>query len=69
MENCLGYSINQPNSNYKLRDSFRMLKVIKNRFSRDNVAIGLLFLPKSGIFKELPQPNDLTLNWLNENLN
>jgi len=48
MSTCLGYDIN------KLRDSFIMFKVIKNRLGRDNIAIGLLANPKAGSFLELP---------------
>lgn len=68
METCLDYNINYRGAGYNLKDSFRMLKVIKNRLSRDNIAIGLLFLPKSGSFKELPEPQNLTPNWLSENI-
>lgn len=66
METCLDYDINM-NSNLSLKDSFRLLKIIKNRLSRDNIAIGLLFTPKFGSFKELPNPKDLTIKWLQEN--
>ncbi len=31
------------------------MKIIKNRFSKDNIAIGLLALPEYGSFKELPK--------------
>lgn len=68
LETCLNYNINKYGVPYNLKDNFRMLKVIKNRLSRDNVGIGLLFLPKSGSFKELPKPEDMNLDWLNENL-
>ncbi len=59
METCLGYNINTSNTNYNLKDRFRLLKVIKNRLSRDNVAVGLLFLPEALTFKELPKAKDL----------
>ena len=68
MEKCLNYDINVTGSMMNLKDNFRMLKVIKNRLSRDNIAIGLLFLPKSGSFIELPRTNDLTKEWLDSNL-
>jgi hypothetical protein len=48
MPTCLGYDVN------KLKDSFLMLKVIKNRLGRDNIAVGLLANPKAGSFTELP---------------
>lgn len=68
MEESLGYSINKSYAPYNLKDNFRMLKIIKNRLSRDNVALGLLFLPKAGSFKELPDPKDLTKDWLDDNM-
>lgn len=60
MEKCLGYNINVDKGEYNLRDNFRMLKVIKNRIGRDNIALGLLFLPQAGQFEELPNPKDIT---------
>jgi hypothetical protein len=68
MDMCIGYDINKV-SDISLKGSFRMLKIIKNRLSRDNIAIGLLFLPKIGSFKELPPPEQLTKEWLHKNLN
>jgi hypothetical protein len=68
MDKCLNYDINVSGSSMNLKDNFRMLKVIKNRLSRDNIAIGLLFLPKSGSFIELPKTNELTREWLENNL-
>ncbi len=44
----LGYDI------LRLKDKMIHLKVIKNRLSKDNVAIGLFVDAKSGSFKELP---------------
>lgn len=54
MDECIGYNVNKPGSNYPLKSSFRLLKIIKNRLSRDEITIGLLFMPKAGRFKELP---------------
>ena len=68
MSSCLGYNINGFNAPYSLKENFRMLKVVKNRLSRDNIAIGLLFLPKIGSFKELPESKDMTKEWLDANL-
>ena len=68
MTSCLGYNINALNAEYNLKDSFRMLKIVKNRLSRDNIAIGLLFTPKTGSFKELPIPGDMNKQWLEDNL-
>lgn len=53
MNTCLGYDIK------KLRDKMIMLKVIKNRLSRDNVAIGLHANPSAGAFAELPTANSI----------
>lgn len=59
METCLGYNISKPGAVYNLKDRFRLMKIIKNRLSRDNIAIGLLFQAEAGQFSELPQPKDL----------
>lgn len=59
METCLGYNIFVPGAKYNLKDKFRMLKIIKNRLSKDNISIGLLFQPEAGQFSELPKPKDL----------
>lgn len=58
MEECLTYNINKPNVQYNLRDRFRLLKIIKNRLSRDNISIGLLFQAEAGYFEELKLPKD-----------
>lgn len=63
METCLNYSINRPGSTYNLRDRFRLLKVVKNRLSRDNISIGLLFQAEAGSFEELPRYDELTEEW------
>lgn len=69
MSTCLGYNINVTGAKYNLKESFRLLKVIKNRLSRDNIGIGLLFLPKTGSFKELPERDNMSKEWLDSNLN
>lgn len=56
LQTCLGYDLSI------LRDNMIMLKVIKNRLSRDNIAIGLFTNPKAGSFEELPKPEQFTLN-------
>ena len=53
MDSCMGYDIK------KLKDKMIMFKIIKNRLSRDNIAVGLAVSPKTGSFKELPQPNQM----------
>lgn len=60
MQTCLGYNINVAGAPYNLKDRFRMLRIIKNRLSRDGLSIGLLFLPESNEFSELPYPKDFT---------
>lgn len=54
METCLGYDIR------KLKNKMIMLKIIKNRLSRDGIAAGLLVNPKAGSFKELPKADQMT---------
>jgi hypothetical protein len=44
----LGYDVK------KLGGNMIMLKIIKNRLSRDNIAVGIVPNPKSGSFRELP---------------
>lgn len=59
MDKCLGYDITQ------LQSSMIMLKVIKNRLSKDNIAVGLYCNPKAGSFVELPpllQMNETVYN-------
>jgi predicted secreted protein len=56
MKTSLGYDVE------KLKDRMLMLKIIKNRLSRDNVAKGLYVKPESGKFFELPEPDDLEIN-------
>jgi len=68
METCLNYNINVPGASYNLKGDFRLLKIIKNRLSRDNIAIGLLFLPKMGSFKELPESHLINKEWVDYNL-
>jgi hypothetical protein len=56
MDTCLGYDIS------KLKDKMLMLKIIKNRLSRDGIAKGLYVKPESGKFFELPEPDSLEMN-------
>lgn len=58
LDTYLGYDINKSQKGLKHR--FRALKVIKNRLSRDDVMIGLLFHPEAGRFEELPPANEMT---------
>mgnify|MGYP003340425701 FL=1 len=59
METSLGYNINFKGAKYNLLERFRLLKIIKNRLSRDGLSIGLLFIPEAGSFEELPYPQDI----------
>ncbi len=59
MEVCLGYPIKKEFSPYNLKDRFRLLKIIKNRLSRDNISIGLLFTAEAGLFEELKPAKEL----------
>lgn len=54
MDSCLGYDIT------RLKDSMIMLKIIKNRLSKDNIAIGVYVDAKGGVFKELPRSSEMT---------
>lgn len=51
--NYYGYDIT------KLKDNFRLLEVIVNRFGQSNGSIGLFFDGATNYFTELPQPNDV----------
>lgn len=51
MDICLGYQVN------KLQGNMLMLKIIKNRLSKDDIAVGLYADYKSGTFKELEPSN------------
>lgn len=53
LDTCMKYDVE------KLGDSFIMLKVIKNRLSKDNVAKGIYCHPSSGRFEELPPYNEI----------
>lgn len=59
LNTCLGYNINN-NVIYNLKDRFRYLKIIKNRLSRDDISIGLLFIPEAVHFEELPPPASIS---------
>jgi len=52
MEECMGYDLNTI-------DNMILLKIIKNRLSSDNIAIGLQANPKAGNFIELPPANEI----------
>ena len=54
MENWNNYNVK------KLKSKMLVLKIIKNRLSTDNIAIGLYVNAKAGSFKELPLAKDMT---------
>jgi hypothetical protein len=56
LESCLGYDLT------KFKDKFIMLKIIKNRLSKDNIAKGLFVRPESGRFEELPKAEEFKNN-------
>lgn len=53
MERYLGYDVS------KLSESLAILKIIKNRLSKDNIAIPLFVNPKAGNIQELPDPKTI----------
>lgn len=53
MKNCDGYKVDQ------MKDSFRFLQVMKNRFGLSNKNIGVAFYGAIGLWKELPKPNEI----------
>lgn len=53
---CLGYDVD------KLGSNMIMLKILKNRLSTDNIAIGLYVNPKAGSFEELPKSEEFKKN-------
>jgi replicative DNA helicase len=63
MNECLKYRLKEFKSN------FIMLKVIKNRLSVDNTALGILFNPKAGTFLELPPASEMTDDSYREYMN
>lgn len=46
-----------PNTGAK---GFRSVKILKNTYGEDDIRIGMAFHGQTGIFKELPKPQDLT---------
>lgn len=57
MDECLGYDINE------FKEKFLMLKVVKNRLSKDGIAAALYVNPAAGNFKELPPASDFRNNY------
>ena len=53
MNTYRGYDIKQ------LGDKFRIISVLKSRYGESDVEIAVNFFGKSGIFHELPLPNEI----------
>ena len=53
LEDCLGYNIS------RFKEKFIMFKIIKNRLSKDNIAVGLYANFNAGSFTELPRPEEI----------
>jgi len=60
MKECLKYNLQF------IQENFRLLKVIKNRNGKDNVAIGLFYKPESGSFAELKPAQEMSLEDYNK---
>jgi len=56
LDSSLGYKLDV------FKDRFLMLKIIKNRLSRDNIAKGIIAHPESGRFVELPKAEEFQKN-------
>lgn len=52
---CDGYPIQNV-----LKNKFRLIQVLKNRFGRADVAKGAAFYGEIGMFRELPRPEEIT---------
>ena len=52
MKQCLRLDVS------KFKGKLLLLKIIKNRLSKDNVAVGLYFQPEAGTFEELPKSDN-----------
>jgi hypothetical protein len=53
MKACEGYKVDQ------LKDSFRFLQLLKNRFGESNKNVGVSFYGSIGLWKELPKPDEI----------
>jgi replicative DNA helicase len=56
MKQCLRLDVG------KFNGKLLLLKIIKNRLSKDNVGIGLYFRPEAGSFEELPKSDNFINN-------
>ena len=54
---CEGYDIK------KLRDQIRIVQILKHRYGISDVMKGVFFKGEVGYYKELPNPNNTTLNY------
>jgi hypothetical protein len=53
MKTCEGYKVDL------LKDNFRFLQLLKNRFGLSNKNVGVLFYGSIGLWEELPKPNEI----------
>lgn len=53
LKECMGYKVTE------LGENLAILKIIKNRLSKDNIAFGLFVDPRKGSIIELPKPNEI----------
>jgi acid stress-induced BolA-like protein IbaG/YrbA len=53
MKACEGYKLDQ------LKDNFRFLQLLKNRFGESNKNVGVLFYGSIGLWEELPKPSEI----------
>jgi replicative DNA helicase len=53
VDNCLGYDI------IKLKDRYRLLKILKNRDGKRNLLVSFLFIGEYGGYYQLPPINEL----------
>lgn len=51
---CEGYPIQNV-----LKDRFRLCQILKNRYGRSDVNLGLSFFGEIGLFRGLPRPDEI----------
>lgn len=56
---CQGYVVKGSKESAGLKDRFRLVQVMKNRYGRSDVYVGAAFYGEIGYWKELPPPNEM----------
>ena len=56
---CQKYNIKSTPTHTGLEDRFRLVQILKNRYGRSDVSIGVAFYGEIGYWKELPKAEDL----------